>query len=199
MTDPWAGWAEYNVSRAVRAVRPLAARVLELAGPGGGRTAVDVGCGAGVEVAALLANGWWVHAVDGDPSVAGHLAVLAERYPGQLVFRHAEFMAVGDLPPAHLVHSSYALPYAAPEVFPGLWAAIRAAMLPGAWLAVHLFGDRDSATDDGEVATLLTRDEALALLEGLQVVQFEEEDGVGPSFCGPKHWHVFHVIARRPA
>ncbi len=48
------------------------------------------------------------------------------------------------------------------------------------------------------MATYLTRSEALALLDGWEVVAFDEEDAVGPSFVGPRHWHVFHVIARRP-
>ncbi|KZM36758.1 hypothetical protein OJAG_05270 [Oerskovia enterophila] len=32
----------------------------------------------------------------------------------------------------------------------------------------------------------------------LDVVAFREEDEDGPSFSGPKHWHVFDVIARAP-
>lgn len=196
--DAWAQWAEYNASRAVRELRPLSARLIELAGPGEGRTAVDLGCGAGVEVAALLAKGWRVHAVDGDASVAGHLAPLRARHPGALEFRHVEFGAAEELPAAALIHSSYALPYAEPEAFALLWTAIRDALLPGGWFGAHLFGVNDAGFADGEVATYLTRSEALGLLDGWEVVQFEEEDAVGPSFVGPRHWHVFHVIARRP-
>ncbi|MGM0385386.1 MAG: methyltransferase [Actinomycetota bacterium] len=198
MPDPFDEWAEYNASRAVRDLRPLSARLLELAGPGEGRTAVDIGCGSGVEVAALLANGWRVHAVDGDASVAAHLAPLGERHPGALEFRHVEFGAVGELPTAGLIHSSYALPYAEPDAFARLWELVRGALRPGGWFGAHLFGDHDSGRADGEVATYLTRAEAHGLLDGWEVVQFEEEDAVGPSFIGPKHWHLFHVIARRP-
>ena len=197
MSEPFTEWAEYNASRAVRDLRPLSARLLALAGPGEGRTAVDLGCGAGVEVAAMLMNGWRVHAIDGDATVAAHLAPLAERHPGALEFRHVEFGAVAELPAAGLVHSSYALPYAQPEVFARLWRAIREALEPGGWFGAHLFGVNDAGRAEGEPATYLTRAEVLGLLDGWEVVQFEEEDAVGPSFVGPRHWHVFHVIARR--
>jgi len=108
-----------------------------------------------------------------------------------------EFGAVAELPPAGLVHSSYALPYAEPEVFARLWRAIREALEPGGWFGAHLFGVNDAGRAEGEPATYLTRAEVLGLLDGWEVVQFEEEDAVGPSFVGPRHWHVFHVIARR--
>ncbi len=48
--------------------------------------------------------------------------------------------------------------------------------------------------------TFLARDEALALLDGMEIELFEEEesDGVTPRGT-PKHWHIFHVVARKPA
>jgi hypothetical protein len=39
---------------------------------------------------------------------------------------------------------------------------------------------------------------AKELFEGLEVESFEEEEEDGEAFDGPKHWHVFHVIAREP-
>jgi hypothetical protein len=36
------------------------------------------------------------------------------------------------------------------------------------------------------------------LLGGFDVVQLHEQDEHGPSYAGPKHWHVFHVIATKP-
>ena len=47
--------------------------------------------------------------------------------------------------------------------------------------------------------TFLDRDEALAHLDGLQLEMFEEEeaDGVTPR-GNAKHWHIFHIVARKP-
>jgi hypothetical protein len=48
--------------------------------------------------------------------------------------------------------------------------------------------------------TFLERAQALALLDGLAIEMFEEEesDGVTPRGT-PKHWHIFHIVARKPA
>ena len=32
----------------------------------------------------------------------------------------------------------------------------------------------------------------------LQTVSIDVEDQDGDSFSGPKHWHVFDIVARRP-
>ncbi len=204
-------WDEYNAHQAGREPRPLLRRALEVwALPGAasraepsltaGRVpvAVDLGCGEGVEVSALLDAGWAVHAVDGEPAA---LARLAERTPGpareRLHLRQTTFAELDALPAADLVHSSYALPYCAPEHFARLWALARGALSPGGLLAVQLFGDRDGAAGDPEM-TFHTAHQARTLLEGLQLLHWDEEDAPGTSYTGPKHWHVFHVVARRP-
>ena len=45
---------------------------------------------------------------------------------------------------------------------------------------------------------LVGRDEALALLGSLELEMFEEEedDGVTPR-GNAKHWHIFHIVARK--
>jgi tellurite methyltransferase len=47
--------------------------------------------------------------------------------------------------------------------------------------------------------TFVGRDEALALLDGFELEMFEEEeaDGVTPR-GNAKHWHIFHIVARKP-
>jgi hypothetical protein len=44
-----------------------------------------------------------------------------------------------------------------------------------------------------------SREQALALFDGLETEHTEEEDEDGDACSGPKHWHVFHVVAHRPA
>ena len=55
------------------------------------------------------------------------------------------------------------------------------------------------AIDGDPEMTFHTEEQARALVDGLQVLHWDEEDAPGTSFTGPKHWHVFHVVARRPA
>jgi trans-aconitate methyltransferase len=100
------------------------------------------------------------------------------------------------LPQADLIYAGYALPYTRPERFEAMWPALLRNLQPGGWLAVNLFGDRDSWADEPE-ETFLTEAAARALFAGLEVVRFDVEDEDGVAFSGPKHWHVFDVIARR--
>jgi hypothetical protein len=46
--------------------------------------------------------------------------------------------------------------------------------------------------------TFLDRPTVDRLLAGLTVEMLDEEDADGHAFSGPKHWHVFHVIASHP-
>jgi methylase of polypeptide subunit release factors len=62
VTQP--NWETYHARTLGRRPRPLLLAACDLFGSGDGRTAVDLGCGAGVDVLALLARGWSVTAVD---------------------------------------------------------------------------------------------------------------------------------------
>ena len=46
--------------------------------------------------------------------------------------------------------------------------------------------------------TFVERDAVERMAAGLQVLALDEEDVDGDSFVGPKHWHVFDLVARRP-
>ena len=45
--------------------------------------------------------------------------------------------------------------------------------------------------------TFQTRAQALALLAPLEVEVFREREEDGNAFSGPKHWHIFDIIARQ--
>jgi hypothetical protein len=70
-------------------------------------------------------------------------------------------------------------------------------MRPGAIIAVNVFGVHDTWADDPDM-TFIDLERARALVDGLEVIALDEEDADGPSGSGPKHWHVFDFVARRP-
>ncbi|MDO8108213.1 class I SAM-dependent methyltransferase [Isoptericola sp. b441] len=192
-------WDEYNAHQWGRTPRASLGLALRAAQPPDGRrpVAVDLGCGEGIEVAELLAEGWTVHALDGERAALERLTTRSSGLPaGRLHTVHADFAALPPLPPADLVHSSYALPYCPPHAFDALWAAAVGALRPGGVLACQLFGPRDDAFGDPEM-TFHTAEQVRTLLDGLEVVHWREEDADGTSYVGPRHWHVFHVVARR--
>ncbi|MGO1257686.1 MAG: class I SAM-dependent methyltransferase [Brachybacterium sp.] len=208
-------FSEYNAAQAERAVRPLAQRAVALAHsdaaeelPGGneptsgndptaGRdrpVAVELGCGRGIEARFLAENGFTVHVYDVDPSVSGALEELAAELPV-----HAEILDLSqlrELPGADLILACASLPFLPRGSFDTLWDVMRAGLRARGILAVDLFGERDDwAGTDG---TFLTRPEVEALLDGLEVLELVEEERDGRSFSGPKHWHTYRVLARRP-
>jgi len=175
--------------------RPLCREVLGHAGPGDGRLAVDLGCGSGIETAAMVEAGWRVFATDADPATPSRVAnLVGPEAPVEVVV--ADFEQV-RMPGADLVYAGYALPFVPPPHFPDVWRKVRETLGPGGWLAVDLLGDRDSWAGQRSM-TFLDRGSLDGLVHDLEVVSLEEEDEDGRSFSGPKHWHVFHLIARRP-
>jgi SAM-dependent methyltransferase len=118
-------WLSYHLATLDRKPRPLLRAACDLLGAGAGRTAVDLGCGAGADVLALLADGWSVVAVDREQ--AG-LDLLRGRVTaddaGQVRIVRASFTEVA-LPHAHLVHAGYSVPFCRPEDFSDVWTGIR--------------------------------------------------------------------------
>jgi len=189
-------WSDYYAWGEGRALRPLLARALELAPRPG--TAIDLGSGSGRETLELLERGWRVVAVDSEPEAGRRLeAQVSAESRDRLEVRTAAFQDIEALPPADLVHSAFALPFCPPEAFDRLWNLTIGCLRPRGVLAVDLFGDRDSWAGEDNDLTFQTRDEVDRLLASLDTIEVVEEENDGPAFSGPKHWHLFHVFARR--
>lgn len=168
---------------------------------------VDLGCGAGRDTQELLERGWRVWACDGsedglrrareNPVCAGGLD------SGSLELSLASFeqIAAGEvtLPSCNLLNASFALPFCPPGCFGQLWTAIDVAIRPGGRFSGQFFGERDSWAIL-EDRTHLTRPETLALFEAYVIEHLREEDRASTQPDLPhKHWHVFHVVARKRA
>lgn len=164
------------------------------------RFAVDLGCGTGRDTFELLRRGWRVLALDGTAEAIERLR--SRPGPSARQRDRLETLVVSfeeaDWPAADLVNSSFALPFCAPGAFPALWRRIEHSLLPGGRFSGHLFGDRDGWSGEDDM-TFLTRNEVDALLAGFEVELLDELEEDGSTATGrPKHWHLFHVVARRP-
>lgn len=160
--------------------------------------AVDLGCGDGRDTVELLRRGWRVFATDGHPEALGRLVARPDIRPGpQLTLGYCLLEAV-EVPAARLISFSYSLPFCLPERFGALWGRMRSALEPGGRLAGQLFGDRHTWAKHAD-RTHHTAGEVGVLLEGLEIEQLETEERDGEDATGrPVHWHLFHVVARRP-
>jgi tellurite methyltransferase len=157
--------------------------------------AVDLGCGDGRDTVELIRRGWSVLAIDAE---AEAIARLKARVPAGVALetRVARF-ETADWPACDLVNASFALPLCAPDAFPALWQKIARSLRPGGRFAGQLYGERDGWAGWPGM-THLNRDAARALFDAFALELFEEEESDAVTPRGrPKHWHIFHVVARR--
>ena len=197
--EDWRSYYEKTGSRAPRPTLLIALERFDSEGPEADRRmAVDLGCGNGRDAVELLRRGWRVLAVDAEASaIEGLLARPDLPADGGLETKVARFEDAG-LPRCDLINSSFALPLCPPAAFPRVWERIRAALRPGGRFAGQLYGDHDSWVGNPAIA-FHTRAEVEGLLAGLEIehLREEEDDSVTPR-GKPKHWHIFHVVARKP-
>lgn len=194
-------WAAYYEKTGQRPPRPTLIRALDAfdrEGRPDGAFAVDLGCGSGRDTIEMLRRGWPVLAVDASPDAFEGLLARPDLPEGaRIETRHARFEDM-TLPECDLVNAAFALPLCPRAAFPAVWDKIVAALRPGGRFSGQFYGDRDSWVGKPDM-THLTRAEADGFLAALDVEYFEEEedDSVTPRGAA-KHWHIFHIVARKP-
>ena len=168
----------------------------QFAAPG---LAVDLGCGAGGDVAELLRRGWRVLAIDAEEEAIRRLEARKDLGPDEHARLETQVARFEDAtwPSADLVNSSWALPFCHPASFPAVWARIVTSLATGGRFSGQLFGDRDGWREDRDL-TFLSRAEVDELLRGFEAEHLDEVEEDGRTALGQaKHWHVFHVVARK--
>jgi tellurite methyltransferase len=158
--------------------------------------AVDLGCGTGRDTRELLRRGWRVLAVDAEEEAVVRLRAQADA--GDRLETRVARMEDASLPEAQLVNSSFALPFCPAERFGDLWDRIVASLPSGGRFSGQLFGVHDEWAPGSGDMTFHTRAEVERLLEPFVLERLSEVDEDGRTALGEaKHWHVFHVVARR--
>lgn len=162
-------------------------------------TAIDLACGEGRDTAELLSRGWNVTAIDGHPEAIARIHArpdIPREARARLDVRFA-MMEDAALPACDLLNASFALPFCEPAKFDALWARITASIRPGGRFAGQFFGERDDWASLPD-RTHHTRAQVERLLAPFDIEMLNEEEKDGQdALQHPKHWHVFHVVARR--
>jgi hypothetical protein len=159
--------------------------------------AVDIAAGEGRDTLELLGQGWRVVATDSHPEAFALLwSRVSEATKPRLTTVEVNFAEM-QVPDCDLVNASFALPFCAPTHFPALWSRIVTAIRPGGRFAGQFFGDRDSwASLPGR--THHSREEILQLLDDFEIEMMNEEERTDPpELRSPKHWQLFHVVAKK--
>lgn len=161
------------------------------------RFAVDLGAGSGRDAIEMLRRGWRVLAIDAEPDAIDALNARPDLQPDTNLAGMVARFEDADWPDCDLVNSSFALPLCAPSDFARVWQRIELSLRPGGRFAGQLYGERDSwAGRDG--MTFHTRAEVETLCAGFEIEHFvEEEDDSATPRGEAKHWHVFHIVARK--
>jgi tellurite methyltransferase len=186
-------WAEYY--DAVRGRPPHDTLLKALARFDEPGQAVDLGCGDGRDTVELLRRGWRVFAVDAEAEAIERLQARVGD-SSALGTRVASFDDA-EWPRADLLNASFSLPFCPPDRFPAVWERIRASIASGGRFSGQLFGERDGWANEEDM-TFQSREAAEELFRGFELERFDEEEMDGETAVGtPKHWHIFHVVARK--
>jgi len=188
------GFSDYYDATAGRPPRPTLLDALDwFAGAAG--FAVDLGCGDGRDTIELLRRGWRVLAIDADPDAIARLRARTLPAGAELETRQARFER-SSWPRCDLVNASFSLPLCPAEEFPGLWRRVAGSLVPGGRFAGQLYGPRDDWAGRSGM-THHDRASVEALLAGFAIERLEEEESDVVTPRGrPKHWHIFHIVAR---
>ena len=159
-------------------------------------SAVDLGCGDGRDTLEFLRRGWRVLAIDTEPTALDLLVSRPDLPSTGRVDCRCLAMEDATWGAADIVNASFALPFCRPDRFDALWRQICASLPAGGRFAGHFFGPEDSWAN--ERLTITDREDVDDLLSSFEIEYFCELKEDGRDAVGnAKHWHLFHVVARK--
>lgn len=137
-----------------------------------------------------------MHVVAVDASEEG-LDYLRKGLPGgsdvELICSNFQDLELGAYDVSVACFTLFFLP---PDEFDRFWPRVVQSIRPGGLFAGQFLGVNDSWKDRD--FTLHRRRDVEALLKDFKVLMLNEEENDGETALGEKkHWHVFHVIARK--
>ncbi len=159
--------------------------------------AIDLACGEGRDTAELLRRGWRVLAIDAEPEAIDRLLARDDLTNQHNLTTQVTTFDRAEFPTCDLFNAAFALPFCEPEHFADVWRRIVNSIAPGGRFIGQFFGDRD---DWASIAgrSHHRRAELNGLFSEFILEKFEEEERDGTDALDfAKHWHVFHIIARK--
>lgn len=100
----------------------------------------------------------------------------------------------------NLVNAQFSLPFNPPETFGNVWKNIIQSLVEGGIFTGQFFGIRDEWVLEKNNMSFHTREKLFELFENFEILKLSEEERGGFLAAGTiKHWHIFHIIARKKA
>jgi SAM-dependent methyltransferase len=159
--------------------------------------ALDLGAGTLIESRFLIEDGFKkVIAVDNSPEVKS-FAIGLDKEKFSLVispFQDFDFQKNKY----DLVNAQYSLPFFGPNNFKSFIEKIKDSLKAGGIFVGQFFGTNDGWNSSETSLVFQTKKEAINLLSGLNIIEFNEKEENGQTASGqPKHWHYFDFIAEK--
>lgn len=159
-------------------------------------TAVDFGCGPGIEALALLSHGWHVLATDYQAeSIERIEAQVPDEHKTRLTTLQASFEEV-ELPRADFIWAGNSLPFCLEEHLDQVIANVIAALKPGGRFAGDFFGPRHQWASEDHV-TPTTEEYVRNAFADLHLEYWLEHEGERDTTLGVQHWHGYGLIYRK--
>ena len=195
------GWSDFYDAVAKRPPRDTLLKALAKFDMGAptDQFSIDLGCGSGADTREMLRRGWTVLAIDREAEGIDRLSMsIPEDQLYRLVTRVASFESIADLPACDFVNASFSLPFCQPACFDNLWQCVVRALRPRGRFAGTLFGVNDTWASIERMMTFHTRAQVDEMMNAFVIEDFIEDERDGKTATGEsKHWHVFHVVARK--
>ncbi len=191
-------WSEYFAASLQKPLHPMFATLEpHLGAPG---YALDLGCGVGHGALHLARKGWRVDALDASPEA---LEILTRRLNTPENAALEVNLAMQDMlefrSPANrydLIVAVFSLHFVPSDSFQALWDELVGWLRPGGLLMGQLLGSRDDWRALGH--PVHTLEDVRRLLAPFDTLFIEEVERDGATIADtPKHWHVFHFVARK--
>ncbi|HAZ7572025.1 class I SAM-dependent methyltransferase [Legionella sp. PATHC032] len=165
------------------------------------KLAIDLGCGAGMDVMELLRGGWSVIAIDSQLAAIDSLfsSVQELTWVNHLKTVVSSFETLNSLPEVNLINASFSLPFLKPVYFYKFWNVILRGLEPDGRFSGSFFGFNDSWNTRTDM-TFLNREMICHLFTQFKIEYFQEEEKDEMDALGYyKHWHKFYIVAKKNA
>lgn len=186
-------WSDYYKATQSKPPRSLLIKVLEYVK--NKSKAIDVGGGALNDTKYLLDQGFEVTVIDESPLMEKEAKNIPSDKLQAITTSFEEF----NFPKEEydLASAMFALPFTAPQHFTEVFEKIKSSLKKDGIFCGQFFGDRDEWKTNPNM-TFHTKEQAEELLKDLEIISFKEEEKEDKTATGGmKHWHIFHIIARK--
>lgn len=186
-------WSSYYDLTRSGPPRPLLVEAVEYVA--NRNRAIDIGGGALRDTRYLLRQGFDVTVID----KSSHLREEAQKIDSDQLHAYVTSFEEFDFGNQQydLAAALFALPFNPPGTFNEVFTKIKQSLVAEGIFCGQFFGVHDSWVSR-ESMTFHTKEQVNALLADMEIIRFEEKEEDGATADGTaKHWHMFHVIARK--